>query len=103
MAQDETKRSRRYVVVARSLASVIFDQNHILHVGSAPEVICSFKTRYRSTDFGISVPGHFYVEARGEASSLESAIENFVNVARSITSAISLSTIAYIGPLEVEL
>jgi hypothetical protein len=95
----------QYVVVLRSASAARFLRNTQLPVsfnagGTLVDLI--FRTRYVDEGFEATVPRDLWVEARGEADSLEQAVNLFWGAANSLIPIIALCVNAMVDPLTVE-
>jgi len=94
-------------VVARTHGSAIFlpDESFSLNCTSSngESFTLRFATSYHDEGFDVPVPRNFWVEARGPAPNLDSAVELFGNTALEISALIALAANASMGFLEVEL
>lgn len=96
----------RYVVVLRSPSAARFLRNSQLPInfnagGTLIDLI--FRTRYVNEGFEAPVPRDLWVDARGEADSLDQAINLFSGAANSLIPIVSLCANAAIDPLAVEI
>lgn len=102
------EQSKIFCVVGRSRASFFIkpDEKLILSVNDScnPRAIdFCFQTHLVDRGFETPIPEGLRIEARGTASDLKSAIEQYTNKANDLAGILSVSANAYIPPIEAEL
>ena len=109
MAQDKSESAaaaRLLRVAARGHATTIFRPGAALAINYLIDdkpVKLVFRTRYLDRGFAVPVAGDMWVDAEGEAESLENALMVFSNAARDMAAVIALVMNAAIAPLEPEI
>jgi hypothetical protein len=66
-------------------------------------LVISFRTRYDSEEFGVALPRELWVEAKGEAPSLDEGVNAAWGVASSILPAIAITSNAAVEDLQPHL
>lgn len=90
----------QYVVVIRAGSRLRFSPRENLQINAiiaSRHVTFTFQTRYIEDNFEAAVPREIWIEARGQAESLNEAVEFFTNFANSILSVISFCANGYAG------
>jgi len=93
-------------VASRARASVLIKEGQSLSVNYRLDdrpIRLTFRTRFLNRGYTVSVPGNLWLDAEGEAESIETAAAAFTNAGRVISAAIALITNAAIAPLEPEI
>jgi hypothetical protein len=96
----------QYVAVFRAASALVIPIGTQMRINvSRPlgTVILTFRTRQIDKGFEKPLPGDLWVDARGPAENIESAVSVFGGAIGSLASVISFSTNAAIGNLEPEL
>jgi len=96
----------RYVVVLRSPSAARFLRDSRLPVNfnaGGTLIDLNFRTRYVDEGFEATVPRDLWVDAVGEADSLDEAINRFWGAANSLIPIVALCANAAIDPLTVEI
>lgn len=97
---------KEFVVVFRASSAPMFEPGSNLTVNFPFEdknAVLTFQTRHIDVGLDNPLPGDLWVDARGPTSSLEEAVTLFGKTAAGVMAAISFSTNAAIGDLEMEL
>jgi len=98
---------RQFIVVMRGPSAVLFRQDTNMLVedfpSSAGPVNIVYTTRWLNRGGGITVPGHLWIEIRGNGNDLEQALVPFANAGLSMLPIMCLSANAAIGEPEIEL
>jgi hypothetical protein len=105
MAHDKTD-ARQYVVVFRAPSAAIIERNSFIHIKSpcaSGTIDITVRTRFVDKGLDHPLPGDLWIDVRGPALNLESAVSSFGNAASSVTPVIAFATNAAIGILEPEL
>jgi len=95
-----------YVVAYRAQSAPIFMPEDFLRVRIPQpegEAILTFRTRQLDRGLSQAIPGNLWIDARGPAKSLESAISTFGNYAASITPVIAFAINAAIDDMTFHL
>lgn len=98
---------REFRVVMRGSSTAIFRQNKNLVFKEFPSkhgpVTIAYTSRWLKRSENITIPGHLWIEIRGLAPDLESAIGTFANAGVAGIAVIATSSNAAVGEPEVEL
>lgn len=101
------KLSREFRVAMRGPSSAIFRPKHNLLFEKFPTelgpVNIAYTSRWLKKSDGITVPGHLWIEVRGYASDLDTAIGTFANAGLAGISVIATCANAAIGEPQVEI
>lgn len=98
---------RSYVVLIRGPSSARFKPNESIVVNNFPTnsgpANFVFQTRYEERGFDVRVPLGLWVDIRGDAIDVQTAVENFANPARFFALLIGVAANAMVGDLEPEI
>ena len=103
---DYNQKDKEYVVVIQAGSRLRFNPGESLQVQvniGEHRCLMTYQTRYREEGFESPVPRGLWIDARGTAPSLNSAIETFTNASQLFVNLISFSTNAYAGESEFHL
>jgi hypothetical protein len=99
--------SKEFVVVMRGPSAVMYKPAETLSVQDVPSDIgpvdIVYTTRYLNREPDVTMPGHLWIDIRGDAHTLDEALVPFANAGLSMLPVLALSTNAAIGEPEIEL
>jgi hypothetical protein len=105
-SQNETQK-RRFVVVLRAQSAAMLRESEVIDLQQCPSSLgpinIRIRTRYVDEGFESSVPRHLWIEAEGNADTLDGALGAFASVANSILPFITLATNAAIHAPDIHL
>ena len=106
MTNDETMKSREYTVVMRGPSAVVFWQNENLLVEKFPSeagpVNVLYTSRWIKRSETVIVPGHLWIDIRGQGNSLEKLLVPYANAGLAFLPVLALSANTAIGEPEIE-
>lgn len=88
---------------ARSVALFLQKDRLRIAAGEFGQLQIEFRTHYEKKEQGVEIPGDMWIEVRGDAPSLDIAIEAFGNAVSAILPIIALATNAFIDGTNVVL
>jgi hypothetical protein len=104
---NETDNPKEFVVVMRGPSAALFKPDEALSVRDIQSAIgpvnIVYTTRHLSRSPDVTVPGQLWIDIRGNAPTLDEALEPFANAAFTLLPILTLSANAAIGDLDVEL
>lgn len=103
----EAAGSRQFTVVLRGPSAAVFDEGGGIIFNALNPAVglirLHFRTRWLTPADGVKVSGHIWLEATGQAATIDQAIEQFSRAALTFLPVISLATNATIDDCEIEL
>jgi hypothetical protein len=106
MTNEETAKKRELTVVMRGPSAVVFRQNKNLLVENFPSeagpVNVLYTSRWIKRSETVTVPGHLWIEIRGQSNNLEESLVPYANAGLALLPVLGVSANAAIGEPEIE-
>jgi hypothetical protein len=104
---NQTGGSKEFVVVMRGPSAVMFKPDERMIIQGLASAIGTvdivYSTRHLSRKPDVTMPGHLWIDIRGDAGTLDEALVPFANAGLSMLPVLVLSANAAIGEPEIEL
>lgn len=106
MTNEETAKKRELTVVMRGPSAVVFRQNENLLVEKFPSkagpVNILYTSRWIKRSETVTVPGHLWIEIRGQSNNLEESLVPYANAGLALLPVLVVGANAAIGEPEIQ-